>query len=294
MKPPAVASVALSFSLFTLGACVAPTPADDGSPSDEPTEIVETGDGDDIAAGDGASVFAADQPCGPATVATVATGADSQVMFCVRDGIAMLGEVRPLGTPSPLRVRGLSLGDRCLRDIFRALAPDREIPSVLADACATRAIDATARARTSEPVTAPILADEVMAASSYCGAGGAYAFIAELCDLGCTYGDGECVKWCIAEPWQAHQRTMSIQLGDEGDIGHERVASCNGTTRFRAWTALDAGDPWAASLDYTVPAGWVATWSIVDDHAFEDIDMRFRGDSASGAYHRHAGYFRDR
>jgi hypothetical protein len=187
--------------------------------------------------------------------------------------------------PQPQRI--------CPADLFRALAPERALPTEFARACdASRAEPLpTDVARRLEPA---VVSSAVLTGADYCGANGASNFVRDACnDLKTTQTDELRSYYCISELWGWHDRAMTWQLGgEEGDYGEERVAACGGSIRFRAFWRWDVGDSWITSLDVTIGSGGRYTWYIAETGGGEDIDVRFKVDSAGGT-HRHAGLFVD-
>jgi hypothetical protein len=71
-------------------------------------------------------------------------------------------------------------------------------------------------------------------------------------------------------------------------------ASCFGNTLVRMWEGEDEGDSWGSpDLQVTVKAGKSFFGGVLHHSLFQDYDFRARGDSASGAAHRHTGVFDD-
>ncbi len=131
---------------------------------------------------------------------------------------------------------------------------------------------------------------------NYCNAGGATLFDSERCSHVRSWRDADPLgtsMWCITDFWGWHDRTMSDVRGEEGNLGNDVVAICNGTARFRAWWRWDEGDSWIGSLDAIYGHASLHVWQLEYHGGFEDIDVRFRVDSVDGGIHRHTGRFAD-
>jgi hypothetical protein len=240
----------------------------------------------------------AERPCGDRTLAVVHHATGNTVTFCnLANGVVAVGETAPLGTPSLLS-RFSPETSLCPRDVFAAVAPDRAIPAAIDRSCERVASRSLAKQRNDLELAPAALANDVTAASA-CNASGPTNFHNDHClavqDWSKNYSGGwygTKFYYCIADQlWGWHDRWSTAYIG-EGDTGYERVAACNGSIRFRAWWRWDEGDSWIASLDTTVAANAYYVWYIAEWDGGEDIDVRFRVDSAGGV-HRHTGIFED-
>jgi hypothetical protein len=230
-------------------------------------------------------VFAADRPCGAATVAVVKSDA-STFVFCLRDGVESVGEVAPTEVGSKLEALGVDLSETSAADVFRLVAPGQEVPAVLE----LNAALVPRHSSISELKATPPLAT----LSSYCAASGAAAFGSEQCptaNICWAYGP-ECSYWCVLQPWTWHDRALSSQVGGTGDYAHNRVASCNGTTMMRSFLRSGTSGSWSLLSELTVQNGSLGVW-IMNNGTSADRDYRFRTDSNAGAYHYHTGVFYD-
>lgn len=250
----------------------------------------------------------ADAPCGEHTTAVVEHESGSTLTFCVLDeaGVVAIGESRPIGTPSLLAEIGYNDSAMCPADVLRWAAPDREVPAELEAACdpleqrlrTTIAEDGTVQ---THDVDAPNDLQSVLhpdaLATNYCGSNGATLFNNERCSFTKSWWQADPLAnsmWCINTFWGWHDRSLYGTRGDEGNLGNDTVAVCNGNVRFRAWWRWDVGDAWIGSLDGIYGHGTLNIWQIEYHYGWEDIDIRFRVESSDGVgVHRHTGRFKD-
>lgn len=257
------------------------------------TEPLDPSDGT-IADLPGASL---ERPCAERTVANVELPNGNRLALCVLgEGREAFVEHGPQGREAFFDLRGRK--HTCGLDLFlRGTGADVPVPQALVDACPPelQAPGLAARRIVDEPVFQPIAKTPIIAVN-YCTVSDA-TFRSQRCFECAPYDD--CVDWCVAEHWGAHQRTMTNPdfLGEEGNIAIETNSSCGGTTRVRQWEIEDEGDAWGTpDLDYNLGNGqWTNSGLIHHSVAIfgQDYEFRLRGDSAAGAYHQHTGYFID-
>lgn len=248
-----------------------------------------------------------DLPCGDDTVAVLKSDTGSQVVFCAHEAGAMsVGEISMTGREI-LRDIGYEPRKTTPADLFRMLAPQSPLPERLV------AVSDPASAPSNKPRAVEYIEieDPIMPSSDglgqpvkplnhnydhYCGPSGRTNFKNEWCGyVSNTWCQGNCAaEWCIDIFWGWHDRSMTGTIGEEGDLGREWVAACNGNVRFRAFFRWDAGDAWATKVDVIINPGGLVSWSSGCTNASEDCDVRFRSESADGVgVHRHTGHFSD-
>jgi hypothetical protein len=251
---------------------------------------------------DGANIHAApatvekmsSMPCGERTLATLEVSDGHYLFFCdLGDGSLSMGEAGPLHESSVMADQVFE----CPLDVFEAFAPDGVVPpeALVAD-CETRSrlasagnTDANLDLRQHVPVKG----------SHYCSTSGASEFDDERCDslyypgaypADCSGIWYKCSSWCLSAAIGWHQRSSEGQMGQKVDKGVDVVASCGGTTRFRGWWDGDQ------VFDNTVLANywqWHGLGPDGDVTVVPDHEIKFRGDSSSGAYHRATGALQD-
>ncbi|HLL85456.1 MAG TPA: hypothetical protein VK420_22480 [Longimicrobium sp.] len=279
---------AVLVSLSLIG-CDSRPPPEPRSPELAAFSRALTYGGEETIEDDDGTVPDPDRPCGDQTVDVLRGERGGTFAFCVApDGQELTFEDGEEGVPSMLDGSGLTAA-ACASEIYRYLAPDREVPEALLKSCEGRTpLPEEPRARVQR--LAPI-----QMTLPYCGTSGAVNFQKERCDAYLPlYPNDPHSQWCITDKWGWHDRALSWQLaGEEGDYGSEAIASCGGSTRFRAFWRWDVGDKWFTAVDKTVLPGHWAIVSIYTTGWSEDIDVRFRATSAKGAFHRHTGLFED-
>ncbi len=243
--------------------------------------------------------------CGENTIASVRTPTGNRAVFCVYDGVEVIGEG---GSAAPLpRAAGT-----CALDTYLGLTDDSTpVPLGLLDSCTRRTgvRPEIARSIVDGPVFTAFPDDDPISSSSknlgwsFCTSDGELRFAANFCNGTCTVDQGDsCGSWCtniaISTP---HTKSISDVLGEQGNEASETLASCGGTTRFRGLRDRGAVDPAYVTLyDVEVPSGftWWLTMAYAEDTNHngipEDAFFQFRGDPYHGASHRFAGTFVDR
>lgn len=189
----------------------------------------------------------------------------------------------------------------CPAQIYGLLS-SAPIPAALWRACADpmaagqlKTLQAQAQAKVFR-----IFVDPIVSIGSYCvGATGYQSFAAGECNpmlsqlYGDTFYDSDNSYWCANTLKSSTDRSMSIQLGDEGEAARISAVSCTGNTRFRFYKRDSTSSAWVNYRDYQLgPSQHIALYSY-DTDQFGDSDFRFRLDSSSGAWHRSTGYFID-
>ena len=253
---------------------------------------------------DGATIHAApatadkmtSMPCGDRTLATLEVADGHYLFFCeLGDGALSMGEAGPLHASSVMADQVFD----CPLDVFNAYAPEGVVPPepLVAD-CEMRArlahvggIDTSLDLRAQVPVKN----------SHYCSGTGAAQFQDERCNS--LYAGGSqgffsdcfdpgyaCSSWCLSGVYAWHQKSSSGQLGQKVDIGLDVIASCGASTRFRGW--------WDGNqiFDNNVLANFWQWHGLVPDSnvtVLPDHEIKFRGDSFSGAFHRATGSLYD-
>lgn len=238
----------------------------------------------------------ADKICGDDTVASARAPNGNLVVFCVVDGVEVIGE---RGVGSALQIADAT----CALDAFLAItAPTTPVPVRLLDSCVQRGGNVSALARTvsSAPVFVASpddgLAPWNLEVGSYCGVDGPANFSAERCSF-CNSVPGAdlCAKWCINEARQKSFESIKDTLGEQGNWGRQYLASCNGTTLFRGLRDRGAVDPefrTLASIEVLSGQTWNMYMSYTPANG-EDAWFQFIGESYGYAWHRHSGFFYD-
>lgn len=247
--------------------------------------------GPEIHAGPPSPQRMSSMPCGDRTLATLEVANGQFVFFCdLGDGAISIGEAGRLDQSSVFADQVFD----CPLDVFETFAPAGvEPPAQLQDDCAFRmsyarvagsALDLTASVPTK--------------GSHYCSGAGAEEFQDERCGINyapgyyatCAGGGYLCTSWCFATATSWHQKSSGGQFGQEADAGVDVIASCGAATRFRGW--------WDGNLifDNTVLPNYWQWHGIGPDgniYLLPDHEIKFRGDSFAGAYHRAAGGLQD-
>lgn len=300
MKPTLRTSLVLALSVSSLVACaVAPDDASSTrkeaarteavAPSGPGAEPVEPGPEPAAVPG-----ITSERPCGVYTTAHVPGAAGEALTVCVlpsgRELVAVTSDVEE--APEASR-------PRCAVDVFvKKAAPGVPVPRKLVDNC-VRKTGVTPFTAGREVVDRAVFVEVPVATSlspksvtvtngsgtAFCGASGDQSFQQSQCpSVTCGGWDpDECASACIPQLWGASQRTCP-----EGDSAVETVASCGGSTRFRALWREGSGDSWVTVHEDYVLANRYQKVYVVDGDSWADADMRFKAESAAGAGHRHA------
>jgi hypothetical protein len=242
--------------------------------------------------------------CGEATVASTRAANGNRIVYCVVDGVEVVGEMTPIGRRSAVEDMGLEIDDRgCALDLFLATTTDDiEVPAALIDSCVARIgapLADLGRRVVNRPVFAANPDDDAGAGpvpvANYCGSTGPSQFFADQCAPLYNSNAPRYTVWCQSGASTSHQKTLGIQMGGDGNMAIGRVASCNGTTRWEALRRSNNWEPWAAAVVVDVPSGWWwNTWMSHNPWVFDPgSDFRFRGNSLGSAWHRYAGRFED-
>lgn len=288
MKRACVASLTISCAL--LGACAAE------EPEDETEEIAAELEEDETSPRDSLPGASLERPCAERTVAQIQVGNGNRMSFCVLDvARSVFVEVAQGENRSYLQEVGVEDPFKhCAVDLYMAVTDrSRPLPVELLDAC-----PAELRRRTDygerEPIRGGYFEKIVEPrAARHCNSNGKANFKAD-CPVCNPYDD--CVTICNGDAWSAHQRTLSVNMGEEGNIAMDLNASCNGKTRVRGWDREDIGDSWGPpDYDFLLNSN-SHTWNGFIYHSGflgQDYDFKLRGDSQSGAFHRYGSYFED-
>ena len=236
-----------------------------------------------------------ERPCAEKTVAQIQVRNGNRMSFCVVDrGKGIYVEVGPEGSESYLDELGIRDPlERCAVDLYMEVTDEsRPLPVELLEACPSEQRQRDDYDRR-EPVRGGYFEEIVEPqALSYCGANGKANFKAEMCPVCDPYDD--CVSFCTGDAMGWHQRTLSISLGEEGNVAMESNASCNGKTLVRGWDRDDVGDSWGyPDIDFWLGSGKSSWKGFMYGGGLEDYDFKLRGDSESGAFHRYGSYFSD-
>ena len=294
MKPNIPTSFALAISLTSLAACAA---SQDEGPAARTEAVVPGGPGGEaVEPGPEPPAVAgitSERPCGDFTTARVPGAAGETLTVCLLpSGHELIAVTSDAEEVAPEAAR-----PRCAVDVFvKTAAPGVPVPRVLVDNCA-RKTGVTPSTAGREVVDRAVIVDVPVVTnlspksvsitngngSAYCGASGGSTFLDTQCWNCNGHDPDECASACVGQLWGTSQRTCV-----EGDMASEIVASCGGSTRFRAFWREGSGDSWLTIHDYTVLANRYQRVTIIDGDNFADADMRFRAESASGAGHLHA------
>jgi hypothetical protein len=237
-----------------------------------------------------------ERPCAERTITQVQVRNSNRMSFCV------LGVAKTIFIEVGLEDIGSMFDEVGIRDPFAYCAVDlymavtedsQPLPVELLDACPRelRRRDDYARR---EPVRGGYFETiREPQAANFCGSDGKSKFKA-ACPVCNAYDD--CLLFCDGDPVGMHQRTLSIWLGEEGNIALDKNASCNGSTRVRGWDREDEGDAWGPpDYDFSVTSGHSSSTGFIYHSGFagQDYDFKLRGDSRAGAFHRFGTYLED-
>ena len=287
MKRACVAT--LTISCAVLGACAAEDL--EGEPETIASEKFEE---DETSPRDSLPGASLERPCGDRTIAQIQVANGNRMSFCVIDvARAVFVEVASEDTDSYLDEIGIrDPFSYCAVDLYMEVTDrSRPLPTELLDACPKelrRREDYGER----EPIRGGYFERIVEPlALNYCGSNGKANFLSQcpVCD---PYDD--CVTRCDGEAWGWHQRTLSVNMGEEGNVALDLNASCNGKTRVRGWDRDDIGDSWGGpDFDFLLNSGKRSWTGFIYQGGLQDYDFKLRGDSQSGAFHRYGSYFED-
>lgn len=237
-----------------------------------------------------------ERPCGGRTVTQVQARNGNRISFCILDvAKSVYVEVATGDRGSYLSEIGIrNPGDFCAVDLYMAVTDEtRPLPLELLDAC-PRELRQRDDYDRREPIRGGYF-EEIRQpmAGSYCGSNGKNNFLADcpVCD---PYDD--CIVRCDGNAYGWHQRTLSVNMGEEGNIALDRNGSCNGSTRVRGWDRDDIGDSWGTpDIDFPLGHGGKSWTGFIYHSGFlgQDYDFKLRGDSNPGAFHRYGSYFED-
>ena len=247
-------------------------------------------------------------PCGDKLVAVLPTDAGTVVDICIgEDGDYGVAEHGPLDTVSGIP----DATYECALDLYLALAPVGEVPQRLVDACP--------RPRSHSLRTVPerriVLAKhpwelEGAFRNHFCiNSSGDPSVTAqqEFVDLRCGQvefrSDCTVTNWlcsgcydnfhsCTSSLWNSMQRTASSQMGHNADGAINQLASCGGSTRFRAWRQNAGTGSFDGEADFDVGNGYWGNFEMTNGGTFDD-DFRYRGDRYGSAGFRHSTGFCD-
>jgi hypothetical protein len=236
-----------------------------------------------------------ERPCAGRTVTQVQVRNGNRMSFCVLDlAKTVFVEEGLEDVGSMFDAIGIRPFEHCAVDLYMAVTEAHQpLPVELLEACPRelRRRDDYARR---EPVRGGYFETirEPLAAN-FCGSDGKSKFKA-ACPVCNAYDD--CLLFCDGDPVGMHQRTLSIWLGEEGNIALDKNASCGGSTRMRGWDREDEGDAWGPpDYDFSVASGHSSTAGFIYHSGFlgQDYDFKVRADSKAGAFHRFGTYLED-
>ncbi|MDC3978913.1 hypothetical protein [Polyangium jinanense] len=249
-------------------------------------------------------------PCGDQTLAVVHARSGATYVFCAM-GNGKTGVLEEL----PADGSAVSVLDTYTTptEVLRAVAPENmALPDDL-----VAAVDRGARTmeeyRPLKPFTLGVPktpSPMTMVGSYYCDNptewsytyGWNNSFVPFIEEYVEDYADCSLHLWTSSDTVTAHQHTASTNpvADDYGPpyatacAAKEHVLSCNGQTLFEAFQKETPSDPWETKLTYWVSDGGVATWKLFasDCQASHDRDdMRYKGTSEPGAYHKYSNIF---
>lgn len=237
-----------------------------------------------------------ERPCAEQTITQVQVRNGNRMSFCVFDvaktlfvevGLEDVGSIfDEVGIRDPF--------EYCAVDLYMAVTEaSQPLPVELLAACPEKLRKRDDYAKR-EPVRGGYFETirEPLAAN-FCGSDGKAKFKA-ACPVCNPYDD--CLVFCDGDPATVHQRTLSVWMGEEGNIALDKNASCGGSTRVRGWDRDDEGDAWGPpDYDFSLASGHSSTTGFIYHSGFlgQDYDFRVRADSKSGAFHRFGTYLED-
>jgi hypothetical protein len=275
-----------------LGACAAEVVDEEVEPGEIAAELVE----DETSPRDILPEATLERPCAGRTVTQIQVRNGNRMSFCVLgEGKAAFVEVASGDRGSYLEEVGIrNPAGICAVDLYMEVTDEsKPLPLELLDACPPelrrrRDYDSRRPIRGGyfEEIREPL-------AGSYCGANGKANALAEcpVCD---PYDD--CVVICNGGAYGWHQHTLSVNMGEEGNIALDRNGSCNGKTLVRGWDREDIGDSWGTpDINFWLNSGAKSWTGFIYHSGFlgQDYDFKLRGDSQAGAFHRYGSYFED-
>ncbi|UQA56475.1 hypothetical protein [Polyangium aurulentum] len=257
------------------------------------------------------------RPCGDNTIAVITDERNNRYVFCAL-GDGRVGVLENTWNPDV----EAPLTDRIDNpvELLKAVVPGADLTPEILSAVRTGT-------QVKEPLVVGQLRHDVPRSSAaagcnfetfqdtYCGsAAGSYwdQFASEFVtnhsgtypDLHCTHGNRFCnsiagTHQLIASSNQAYLETGTGAPWSGACAAKERVVSCGGSTTFSAWQreVVDSGS-WVVKLDnFVIPENTYATWILSADSSgncapgADRDDMRYRTESASGAYHNYSLFF---